>query len=142
MKRFFCFVTVCLLTLGTSGPGSRGDERDTQEGKTPKRVSELMRKKLEHSQKALEGIAVNDFKAISKHADELIDLSKQVEWRVLKTPQYEVHSNEFRRNAENMVKAAKDKNLDAAALSYVELTLTCVRCHKYVREERMVFLEK
>jgi hypothetical protein len=142
MKRLICFVGVCLLTLGTSGPGSRGDERGGQEGKTPKRISELMRKKLEHSQKVLEGIAVNDFKAISKHADDLIDLSKQVEWRVLKTPQYETNSNEFRRNAEALIKSAKDKNTDGAALAYVEMTLTCVRCHKYVREERMVLLDK
>src|SRR5258707_13983120 len=128
MKRYFCLVAIFLMTLGTSGPTSRGDEPDTQEGKTPKRVSELMRKKLEHSQKVLEGIAVNDFKVISKHADDLIDLSKQAEWRVLKTPQYETNSNEFRRNAETLIKAAKDKNLDAAALAYVELKLTCDRC--------------
>src|SRR5205823_639126 len=88
-------------------------------------------------QKVLEGIVTSDFKLIAKHADELIDLSKQAEWKVLKTPQYEVHSNEFRRSAETLIKNAKDKNLDAAALTYVEMTLTCVRCHKHVREERL-----
>lgn len=127
--------------INPSGPTSRGDERDKQAGKTPKRVGELMRKKLEQSQKVLEGIAVSDLKAISKHADELIDLSKQTEWRMLKTPQYETNSNEFRRNAENLIKSAKDKNLDAAALSDIELKLTCLRCHKYVREERMLRLD-
>jgi hypothetical protein len=142
MKRFSCIVTIFLLTLGTSGPGIRGDEQKGQDNKTPKRVSELMRKKLEHSQKILEGIAVNDSKVIAQKADDLIDLSKQVEWRVFKTPQYEIHSNEFRRNAESLVKAGKDKNVDAAALAYVEMTLTCVRCHKYVREERMVRLDR
>src|SRR5215831_11457256 len=141
MKRFFFFVTIFLMTLATSGPTSRGDEPDKQEGKEAKRVSELMRKKLQNSQKVLEGLAVNDFKSISKHAEDLIDLSKQAEWRVFKTPQYETNSNELRRNAENLIKSAKDKNIDAAALAYVELTLTCVRCHKYVREERMVRLD-
>jgi hypothetical protein len=141
MKRFICIVTVFLLTLGIPGPFGRSDDSDKQDAKGPKRVSELMRKKLENSQKVLEGIAIIDFKAINKHAEDLIDLSKQVEWRVLKTPQYETHSNEFRRNAEGLIKAAKDKNVDAAALAYVEMTLTCVRCHKYVREERMVRLD-
>ena len=28
------------------------------------------------------------------------------------------------------------ENLDACALSYVDMTLTCVKCHKYVRETR------
>jgi hypothetical protein len=141
MKRAFCIVTIFLLFMGMPGPSGRGDDSDKQDAKGPKRVSELMRKKLENSQKVLEGLATVDYKALSKHADELIDLSKQVEWRVLKTPQYEIHSNEFRRNCENLVKASKDKNVDAAALAYVELTLTCVRCHKYVREERMVRLD-
>ena len=141
MKRVFCIGTVFLLLTGMPGPSGRGDDSDKQDAKGPKRVSELMRKKLEHSQKVLEGLATVDYKALTKHADELIDLSKQVEWRVLKTPQYEIHSKEFRRNCENLVKASKDKNVDAAALAYVELTLSCVRCHKYVREERMVRLD-
>jgi hypothetical protein len=104
--------------------------------KVPENVAALMKRKLQHSQKILEGVALNDFDLIRKNADELIDVSKQAEWKVIKTPQYEVWSNEFRRNADDLVKSAKDKNLDGAALSYVELTLTCVKCHKYVREVR------
>jgi hypothetical protein len=85
----------------------------------------------------LEGIAVNDFDKIAKHGEELIFISKQAEWRVLQTPQYELHSNEFRRIADDLVRSAKAKNLDAATLAYVDLTLTCVKCHKHVREVRM-----
>jgi hypothetical protein len=140
MRKIIYLMAVLLLTVGFPSFSSYGDEANKSKDE-PKKVSDLMRKKLEHSQKVLEGIAVNDFKLIAKHADELIDLSKQVEWRVLKTPQYEVHSNEFRRSAETLIKNAKDKNLDAAALTYVEMTLTCVRCHKYVREERMTRLD-
>jgi|SRR5208337_2437031 len=99
----------------------------------------LMLKKLENSQKVLEGIALNDFDKVSKHADDLIRISKATEFKVLKTPQYEMYSNEFRRTAETMIQEAKAKNLDGAALAYVELTLTCVKCHKHVREVRMAF---
>jgi hypothetical protein len=105
------------------------------------KLSDLMHKKLEHSQKVLEGLALNDFKMIAQHADELIEISKEAEWKVVKTPQYEIHSSDFRRTAESLIKNAKEKNLDAAALNYVELTLTCVKCHKYVREVRMAFRE-
>lgn len=101
------------------------------------KVNTLMRKKLECSQKVLEGIALNDFDKIAKNGEELLQLSKQAEFKVLKTPQYEVHSNDFRRNAEALVTAAKAKNGDAAALAYVDLTLSCVKCHKHVREVRM-----
>ncbi len=106
-----------------------------------KKLAELMHKKLAHSEKVLEGLALSDFKMIAKHADELIDISKEAEWKVIKTPQYEIHSSDFRRTAESLIKNAKEKNLDAAALNYVELTLTCVKCHKYVREVRMAFRE-
>jgi len=140
MRKLAYTAVVLLLTVGFPALSGYGDEKKSGD-EPPKKVRDLMRKKLENSQKVLEGIAVNDFKLIAKHADELIDLSKQVEWRVLKTPQYEIHSNQFRRSAETLIKDAKDKNLDAAALTYMEMTLTCVRCHKYVREERMTRLD-
>jgi hypothetical protein len=107
----------------------------------PDKAQELMRKKLAQSQKVLEGIAVQDFDLIAKHAEGLLVISKQAEWKVLKTPLYEVYSNEFRRNAEELIENAKKKNVDAAALSYVDLTLTCVKCHKHVREKRMARLD-
>jgi len=52
-------------------------------------------------------------------------------------PDYENYSNEFRRNVQGLMKNTKDENLDGCALSYVKLALTCVKCHKYVRELRM-----
>jgi hypothetical protein len=114
---------------------------DQTSGKEPQKkesdVRELMQQKLKHSQKILEAIAVNDFDSLAKHADELIFLSKEAEWKVLKTPRYESYSNDFRRNAEALVQSAKEKNVDAAALAYVDLTLNCVKCHKHVREVRM-----
>jgi hypothetical protein len=97
----------------------------------------LMRKKLAHAQKVLEGIAVADFKMIARNAEDLIAISKTAEWRAFRSPRYEVFSNDFRRTADKLVKKAEEKNLDGAALTYLELTLTCVNCHKHVREVRM-----
>jgi hypothetical protein len=101
-----------------------------------------MRKKLEHAQKVLEGIALNDFDKIAKHGEELIRISKLAEWRVVRSPQYEVHSNAFRRAAETLIEKADQKNLDGAAFAYLDLTLTCVKCHKHVREIRMTRLDR
>jgi hypothetical protein len=115
-----------------SGDDPRKGPRDEKKG--GEKVSELMQKKLKHSQKVLEGVAVGNFDEIADNAEELITISKQAEWYVSKSPQYEMRSNEFRRTAEELVKNAKAKNLDAAALSYVELTMTCVKCHKYGRD--------
>ena len=104
------------------------------------KLNALMRRKLDNAQKVLAGVATNDFKAVRKHGEELIDISKEAEFKVLRTPRYELLAEDFRRNAEALIKNAKAENLDAAALSYVDLTLTCVKCHKHVREERMTRL--
>src|SRR5262245_24427493 len=129
MKLLKCLLALTLLA-GCVTLAGHGEEP----GKDRDKVSGLMKKKLEHSQKVLEGLALNDFKGIAAHAEELIAISKEAEWKVLKTPRYELHSNDFRRIADELVKHANDKNIDGAALSYVELTLTCVKCHKHVRE--------
>jgi len=52
-----------------------------------------------------------------------------------------MNSNDFRRAAETMIQQAKAKNTDGIALAYVDMTLSCVRCHKYVREVRMASLD-
>jgi hypothetical protein len=122
------------LALFACIPLLKGDDADDR------KVQELMKKKLQHAQKVLEGIAVNDPKLIATSADNLMQISKAVQWRVLKTPRYEQHSDEFRRGIEALAEAAKAKNIDGAALAYVDVTLTCVRCHKYVRDVRQTRL--
>jgi hypothetical protein len=96
-----------------------------------------MQKKLVQAQKLLEGLAIEDFDKMSAAANELAELRKQAAWMVIKTPDYEMFSVEFLRRIEAAQKAAKDKNGDAAALAYVDMTLTCVKCHKYVRDEKI-----
>lgn len=129
-------LAVLLLLAGVCILPGRGDDVDK-----PTKTQELMRKKLKHSQGVLEGIALNDFDKIADNADELIAISQKAEWTVVKTPQYELFSNQFRKSAESMAKNARAKNLDGAALDYVDLTMACVKCHKYVRETRMTRLD-
>jgi hypothetical protein len=57
-----------------------------------------------------------NFAKITRSAEELIQLSKTAEWYVLQTPRYELHSDEFRRAAENIIRKAREKNLDGAGL--------------------------
>jgi hypothetical protein len=136
MRKFILVLAAAALGLVLRDLSGRGGEPKSDEDK----LRALMHKKLENSQKVLEGITTQDFKMISSHAEELIAISKEAGWKVVKTPRYEAYSNDFRREAEDLIKAAKDKNVDAAALAYVDLTLTCVKCHKHVREERMTSL--
>ena len=107
----------------------------------PQKPKSIMEQKLQSAQKVLEGLAVEDLKMVTTNAEELIRLSKSAEWKVLKTPKFELYSEDFRRHAGTMIEESKKKNLDGAALAYVELTLTCVRCHKHVRDTRMTRLD-
>jgi hypothetical protein len=100
------------------------------------RFQQLMQKKLLNSQKILEAITLGDHKKVEEAAEELILISKTAEWFAYKTPRYDLHSNEFRRAAENLVQKAKAKNQDGLVLAYLDLTMSCVRCHTYVREIR------
>jgi hypothetical protein len=135
MAKTVCRVLVVLLLVaGVCVPAGRGGDDVTK----PTKTQELMQKKLKCSQNVLEGVALNDFDKIADNADQLITISQKAEWVVVKTPQYELFSNQFRRSAEGLIKNAKAKNLDGAALDYVDMTMTCVKCHKYVRETRGV----
>jgi len=121
-------LAVCVLATGISVVRSHGDEPKTMRG--------LMERKLEQSQKVLKGIALGDFDMIGKNAEELIQASKDAEWKALKTPRYAIYSNDFRQAAEALAEKAQAKNLDGATLAYMEMTMTCVKCHKHLREER------
>ncbi len=99
-------------------------------------LAQLMRNKLLYAQRLLEGMALADFTKINQSAEELIQLSKSAEWLVYRTPRYEMHSNDFRRAAEKIAQKAQAKNIDGVALAYMDLTMSCVRCHEYVREVR------
>ncbi len=123
-----------LLAVGfvVGGFAAVGQADDPQRGRDI-----IMQQKLGHAQKLLEGLAIKDFAIIEKHADELGILSKRAEWLVLKTPEYTRHSDDFRRHCETMSRMAKEKNLDGCALAYVQMTMSCVNCHKYVREVRI-----
>jgi cytochrome c556 len=135
-KILYSALMVLLVLAGFYASAGRGDDVDK-----PSKTAELMRKKLKHAHAILEGIALNDFDKIADNADGLITISQQAEWVVVKTPQYELFSNRFRKSAESLVKNAKAKNLDGAVLDYVDLTMTCVKCHKYVRETHMTRLK-
>ncbi len=98
--------------------------------------SEFMRRKLEFSKNVLEGLALEQYPIIEKNAKALKILSQAAEWEVPMIPNatdYVALTSEFQRNTDELVKTAKQGNIDGATLAYVKLTMNCVQCHKYVR---------
>jgi len=100
------------------------------------KLAAFMKRKLDHSQKILEGLAREDFDLIAKHSQAISLLCDDELWSVLQTPEYLERSREFRRNIYEITEAARKKNLDEAAFAYVESSMKCVSCHKYVRRTR------
>lgn len=129
--RFIMLAIVSLILFATAG--------SSQEKKPKKelpKTTALMVDKLKNAQGLIEALAIEDFAKIQKHSDELMRISKAAEWTVYKTPQYEVQTNNFRRALDTLTQKAKAKNLDGATLAYVDMTVTCVRCHQYCRDVR------
>lgn len=131
MNRLVGIALMFLVTLIPFHAAGQDKKKDRDEI-----LAEMMLKKLKSAHLVLDGVAVGNFKMMTDGGEELIRLAKSETWQLIRSPYYERHSKDFIRSAENLVKKAKEKNADGAALAYVELTLSCVRCHQYVREGR------
>ena len=122
-------VALCLLFI------NRGTTQTTDvQGRVA--IEALMQRKLESSQALIKGLALDDYKLIEREAQQLQLLSLDASWNVVQTKQYARFSDEFREAAQKIRKAGKEKNLDAAGLGYFQLTMTCIDCHRHVRQAR------
>jgi hypothetical protein len=124
----FCVILLAFFAVALAVAG--GQQRATSR-------AEFMRMKLEFSKKVLEGLALENYDAISKNAKLLKRLSEAAEWEVPTIPNaddYVAFTSDFQRLADELAQKAKDKNIDGATLAYLSLTMNCVHCHKFVRQ--------
>lgn len=107
----------------------------TQDELKPDKRAMFMRTKLVHAQKVLEGIAKENYDEVAKSSQAISLLTMEEQWNVLTTEEYLRQSRAFREAADALTEAAKSQNMDAASLAYVEMTLSCVKCHKQLRNK-------
>jgi hypothetical protein len=127
------------LWLGVQAQDAREKEQPKPAAEKPKDKKEksstmLMRKKLAAAQDILEGLTTEDYEMIEQGAKQLKALASEADFRISKDMMYIQHSSEFEDLADKMAKAAKDRNLDKASLHYVDLTMNCIECHRFVRD--------
>jgi hypothetical protein len=103
-------------------------------------TKEFMLQKLEHSKRVLEGITMEDFALVAKHARTLRAMSLEASWRTFENPDYLRHTESFRRTVDALAAAADEQNLDGATLCFVKVTMSCVDCHKFVRGKKVALL--
>lgn len=126
MKIKILLITICLAIAA-------GFSAALAQSKRNRAAKEFMRDKLELSQGVLEGLATADYDLIIVKGTKLSAMSKDADWRMFENPNYDQQSIIFRKNVDALVNAAREKNLDAATLAYVRVTMSCVDCHKLVR---------
>ena len=126
MKTRIALVAVAIILIG-------GLTATVAQSKRERAAKEFMRDKLELSQRVLEGIVTEDYDLIIARGTKLSAMTKEADWRLFENPNYEQQSVTFRRQVDSLVKAAKNKDSDAATLAYVRMTMSCVACHKLVR---------
>ena len=135
MKRFLlvalpvCLIGMWMLQLhATQDPQSKPADKS--------KLDSFMQLKLEHAKGILEGLATEDFEQIAKDSQALTALSLQSSWNTHTTVDYLDHSSDFRRALNVVTKAAREENLDRAALAYLNMTVQCIECHRYLREKQ------
>ena len=117
-----------ILFLAFSGPDAPAQTGSTRN---------VMREKLVHSEKILEAIMTSDLKGLEEHSMAIVSLTKTEGWAVLKSAEYQRQSAAFVRALDELVAAARQRNLDVATIQYMAMTMTCYECHRHLKNTRI-----
>ena len=132
---FLCEVPILVSHSPLKHEQGKVFQQQQQDQETTLSTSDFMKVKLDITREIVGGLAMADFTKIAKGAEELKKLSLESGWNVLTTPDYLQLSAEFRGSTDRLRQAAASKNIDGTTLAYFEVTLNCVRCHKYIRDK-------
>ena len=97
-------------------------------------LATLMHAKLGSSHKITEGLVTKDFDSIRKGAEDLRRIAAATKWYSRADAVFAQHRGELSRQSEKLIRAAEEKNLDAAAYAYFGTLRTCIGCHEYCRD--------
>ena len=98
----------------------------------------VMHEKLEHAQQILAAVVTSDWPALERQSRDLLRVTENPVWgAAFKTPLYTRQSEAFLRATQDLLDAAQRRDLEAAPIAYVSLTLSCVQCHRYTARARV-----
>jgi len=123
-----CFLLFSLATVPpVNGQDAGGKNRPT---------SFWMQKKLEYSKNILAGITTADFDKIVENAQSMRRLSTIEGFIRGQTSGYRTQLQIFEEAADEIIRQGQKDNVDGAALAFTQLTVSCVNCHKQLREHK------
>ena len=114
-------VAMGVTTRGSQGPG----------------LNTVMREKLVHAQTMLESVVTSDWITLETHSRGLERLTHDPRWMVLNYPEYARHSAAFVRSVQALHTAAAQHDLEKTPNAYIDVTLQCVECHRYLARSRI-----
>ena len=106
-----------------------GDKKDEPAGS----LHRFMRQKMQASNLILEGLCMDDLKAVAAGTQTLLKMPNEAKWRVSNDMMYRRYSNEFVQAVEELQKEAEENDIDGASMAWVNVTMKCMKCHKWVR---------
>jgi cytochrome c556 len=121
-------LVVILLLVAVSGPDGAAQTPST---------GRVMREKLGHSQRILEAILSSNFALLERESEALAKATEAPAWDVLKGREYLKQSEAFLKALRELTNAAKEHDLDTAALRFNALTTSCFACHRHMKDRRL-----
>jgi len=96
-------------------------------------TEQLMRVKRDYAHRLLDAVVQEDFAAVREQAFRLKTIAETSDWKAIDSPEYVRRSDAFLAATVRLVEAARERQGDAVALAYMDLTLKCVQCHRYLK---------
>ncbi len=106
--------------------------------KVDRPLQTFMRGKLTASTKILEGLALEDLVLVKEGAIELNRMSAAAKWRQHEDVLYRQFSAQFRQTTADLIESSREGLLDRSALKWMDATMNCIECHRYVRNKLVV----
>jgi hypothetical protein len=132
MKHTLTVVAALAVSLSTlCSPGVDGQEKKSGD---EDKVSGWMKKKLEFSQNILSGLTKGDFEMVAKNAQAMDILTYLEKWSRADRPGYRQQVGYFDLANKELIKQAQARNVEGSVLAYNQLAISCVQCHKIVRD--------
>ena len=94
----------------------------------------LMKAKTGYAHRLLDAVVLEEFEVMKDQAFRLKAVAETADWNVATSPAFVRESEAFIRASDRLLEAAREEDGDAAALAYVDVTLSCVHCHRLIRE--------
>jgi hypothetical protein len=133
-------VLVSLVAFGLTALSDTPPKPGEEKGKAPLKLpseAESMAVKLKYAQELLDAITRENFKKIEENAVALEHISEGAEiMKTHKTEAYVLQARLFQQTMLTMAARAREKNIEGVLLAYHDMSSSCLKCHKYIRDTK------